>query len=63
MTEKNEIVGAKASGKCSLCTGKAKEKPIFVVKLPGFAGDICGEHLHMLTMQSKKEPGLYVETA
>ena len=36
--------------KCLLCTGKKgdKQQPVFVVKGPAFAGEVCADHLRIL---------------
>jgi hypothetical protein len=48
-----KIVNAK-EGHCPMCIGKDSEKarPLFTVEGPGYTGDICGTHLHVLSKQN-----------
>lgn len=48
-----EIHG-KSEGCCPLCRG-SKEKKLFIVKSPGYNGEICGDHLHVLVPEKAAE--------
>jgi hypothetical protein len=47
-------------GPCPLCRGE-KNRQLFVVKSPGYTGDICAPHMAVLLKQAngkKEEPTL-----
>ena len=47
-----QVKGAKV-GPCPMDKGKeaGKDKELFIVSGPGYEGDVCGEHLHVLASQ------------
>ena len=50
-----EVIGTKKKGSCNFCTGRAKERPLFIVRGP-ISGEICAEHLHILASQRTDQP-------